>query len=235
MTANSFGVAVCTVSSVIYQACHSISTYLGPKYLHLLRNENEIRQKVGEFGAKYGMPHCFGCTDGTHMPMSSPSENSQDYFCYKQFHSLNVQAVCDFTSLFMDIECRWPESVHDSKVFANSLIFMKMRNGALPQTFQTLVPRLEKIPNYLIGDPAYPLTPHCMKEYDHCSNNEQVAFNNILRSARNPIECAFGRLKARWRILTRKMDLKLETIPVVMFCFAQHMQKKIIHILTRNW
>ena len=47
MTADSFGVAICTVSSVIYQACHSISTYLGPKYLHLPRNENEIRQKVG--------------------------------------------------------------------------------------------------------------------------------------------------------------------------------------------
>ena len=72
----------------------------------------------------------------------------------------------------MDIECRWPRSVHDSKVFANPSISMKMRNSALPQTFQNLVPGLEKIPNYLVGDPAYPLTPYCMKEYDHCSNNE---------------------------------------------------------------
>ena len=185
MTANSFGVAICTVSSVIYQVCHSISTYLGPKYLHLPRNEKEIRQKVGEFEAKYGMPQCFGCIDGTRIPISSPSENSQDYFCYKQFHSLNVQAVCDFRGLFMDIECRWPGSVHDSEVFASSSISMKMRNGGLPQTFHTLVPEPEKIPNYLTGDPAYPLTPYCMKEYDHCSNNEQVVFNNILRTLSN--------------------------------------------------
>ena len=44
----------------------------------------------------------------------------------------------------MDIECRWPGSVHDRKVFANSSISMKMRSGVLSQTFQTLIPRLEK-------------------------------------------------------------------------------------------
>ena len=45
----------------------------------------------------------------------------------------------------------------------------------------------------------------------------------MLRTAHNPIECAFGHLKVRWPILTRKMDLNLETIPtVVMACFVLH-------------
>ena len=100
---------------------------------------------------------------------------------------------------------------------------MKIRNGTLHETFQTLVSGLEKIPNYLIGDPTYHLPPYFLKEYGHCSNNEQVIFNNILRSARNPIKCAFGRLIARWGILTRKMGLKLEIIPVVIYaCFVLH-------------
>lgn len=50
-----------------------------------------------------------------------------------------------------------------------------------------------------------------------------MVFNNFLRSARNPIECAFGRLKARWSILTRKVNLNLETVPkVILTCFILH-------------
>ena len=77
--------------------------------------------------------------------------------------------------------------------------------------------------NYLIGDPAYPLTQFCLKEYQTCSENKQVIFNSMLRSARNQIECAFGRLKARWGFLRRKVDIKFEMIPLVAYsCFVLH-------------
>ena len=45
----------------------------------------------------------------------------------------------------------------------------------------------------------------------------------MLRSAWNPTECAFGRLKARWQVLTKKMDFKLEKIPTIIYaCFERH-------------
>ena len=136
---------------------------------------------------------------------------------------MNVQTVCDYKGYFSDVECRGPGSVHSAKVFANSAINYKLRRGTLNSTFQYPVEGGEKIPIYLIGDPAYPLVPFCMKEYESCLNNEQVIFNDMLRSARNPIECAFGRLKARWSILTRKIDLNLEIIPTLIYaCFVLH-------------
>lgn len=223
MTANSFGIALNTASNVVTEVCQAISSYLGPKYLHLPKDEEGMREKVAEFEAKFGMTQAFGCIDGTHIPIKCPSENSQDFFCYKQFFSLSVQAVCDYKGMFMDVECRWPGSVHDAKVFANSSINAKLRNNKLPTAFQTPVPGGVKIPNYLIGDPAYPLLPFCMKEYETCASNEQVIFNNMLRSARNPIECAFGRLKARWAILNTKMDIKLDLVPTIIYaCFVLH-------------
>ena len=98
-----------------------------------------------------------------------------------------------------------------------------MREDKLPTTYQTPVVSRAKVPNYLIGDPAYPLLPFCTKEYKTCTCNEEVIFNNLLRAARNPIECVFGRLKARWAILTRKIDFKLETIPKLVYeCFVLH-------------
>ena len=45
----------------------------------------------------------------------------------------------------------------------------------------------------------------------------------MLRSARNQVEYAFGRLKARWAFLTKTVDLKLESVPTVIYaCFVLH-------------
>ena len=135
MTANSFCVAICTASEIIVEVCTAIAKVIGPKYNSIPRNEKEMRNKVAEFESKYGMTQAFGCIDGTHVPIQRPLVNSQDYFCYKQFFSLSVQAICDYRGYFMDAECRWPGSVHDAKVFANSSVNRKLRNGKLPKCF----------------------------------------------------------------------------------------------------
>lgn len=60
-----------------------------------------------------------------------------------------------------------------------------------------------------------------MKEYDHCSTNREFIYNNMLRIAKNLIECVFCRLKVRWPLLTRKMDIKLENVSAVIYaCFV---------------
>ena len=62
-----------------------------------------------------------------------------------------------------------------------------------------------------------------MKEYQTCVENKQVVFSNLPRSSRNQIECSFGRLKARWRVLTKIVDLKFEVVSAVVYsCFVLH-------------
>ena len=94
--------------------------------------------KVAEFEAKFGMVQAFGAIDGTHIPIMAPPTNSQDYYNYKSFHPLNVKAVWDYHDLFLDVECRWSQSVHDAKMFANSGINRNLQNSQLPKAYQSI-------------------------------------------------------------------------------------------------
>ena len=69
MTANNFGVAINTASSVIYKVCLVIYQNLGPQCIRLPKTREELREKVSEFKAKFGMIQAFGCIDGTHIPI----------------------------------------------------------------------------------------------------------------------------------------------------------------------
>ena len=94
------------------------------------------------------------------------------------------------------------------------------------------------VPNYIIDDLAYPLTPLYIKELDTCSRNSEAVYNNFLCSARNTVECAFGRLKNRSSMLTRKMYLELDNFSTVIYaCFVLHIffLSIITHMLMRIW
>ena len=72
MIANSFGVAIYTVSVVFAEVCEAISKYMGPKFISLQKYEDEMGVKAGEFEAKLGVKQAFGCIGGTHIPIKYP-------------------------------------------------------------------------------------------------------------------------------------------------------------------
>ena len=146
-----------------------------------------------------------GCIDGTHIPIKQPNENAHDYFCYKMKFSLYVQGVCDHEGRFLDVDCSWPGSVHGTIVFSNSSVHKLFQESRIPNIERRLNEDDSlSIGRVLLGDPAYPLLPGLMKEFAKCSSNGEVIFNRTLRSVRNQIECAFGRLKGWRRILCGK-------------------------------
>ena len=119
VTANTFARHISTVTKIIKDVCCAIACN-GSKYVQLLQTKGAMIGKASDFEAKYGMHQAFGCIDSTHVTIIRTVEHSQDYFCYKQFFSINVQAVCDFRVLIMIVDSRWPGSVNYANGFANS-------------------------------------------------------------------------------------------------------------------
>ena len=91
-----------------------------------------------------------------------------------------------------------------------------LRSGSIPSLPKVIVSNTDPVLIGVLGDPAYPLLPYVMKEYPGGgSTSEGQFFRWHLCSARMVIECAFGRLKGRFAVLRRDMDINLNNLPDV--------------------
>ena len=118
---------------------------------------------------------------------------------------------------------RWPDSVQDARIYANCGVNEKFISREVPPVYEELVPGFALVSPLLLGDPVKPLLPNLIKVYPSCKNAKETNFNNTLRSARNQIECAFGRLKGRWRVLSRVIDVDLNFVLTLVYaCFVLH-------------
>ena len=135
-----------------------------------------------------------------------------------------LQGTVDSFGQFIDVVVGWPGSVHDARVFSNSSIGQKLENFTLFPPNDKII-RNTSIPLLLLGDPAYPLLENLMKPYSDNGrlSPKEFQFNKRLSSCRIAVEHAFGRLKSRWRILSKTIDIYLENVPtLVMACCILH-------------
>lgn len=76
-----------------------------------------------------------------------------------------------------------------------------------------------------MGDPAYPLLKWLIKGYTKSARltPQEKSFNVYLNSGRVCVEIAFGRLKARWRRLLKRIDVYYSYAPyLVSTCCILH-------------
>ena len=126
--------------------------------------------------------------DGIHIPIKITEEkrNKRSYFCWKQYYSINLQAVATYDMRFIDIFAGWPGSSHDSRVFSNNPLYR-----TLPDRLRTGPGRL--IDSYhIVADSAFPLKPEVLTPFKNARaaplNDVQKKYNTHLSSKRNVIQ-----------------------------------------------
>ncbi|CAM5127329.1 unnamed protein product [Natator depressus] len=125
-----------------------------------------------------------------------------------------LQALVDHKGRFTNINVGWPGKVHDALIFKNSGLFQQLQQGTFFPDQKITFGDVE-MPIVLLGDSTYPLMPWLVKPDTGSLVSSQELFNYRLSKCRMVVECAFGRLKVRWRNLLTRLDLSETNIPIV--------------------
>lgn len=94
VVSNVFGFSPASVCNFFHDVVSAIVKRLTPLHIKM---PNAIEAKVisEEFRQTNGFPQTIGCIDGSHIPITAPSNGSKDYLNRKGFHSIILQAVVD--------------------------------------------------------------------------------------------------------------------------------------------
>ena len=218
----SFNVGKSTVIEAVEDVVDALFD-IREEYIYFPITEEEVWATNQTFEDLTLLPNVVGAIDGTHIKIKTPTDSAADYFSRLQRHDVIVQAVADGNKRFLDLAAGFPGAMHDSLVLRRSKIGNQLEDGELLKgPVETIAGR--RIKPFLFGDSAYPLITWLMKPYPEATNDpREIKFNKELSSARVSVECAFGVLKGRWRILQKRLDSDISfTNRIIMACAVLH-------------
>nr|XP_023674813.1 putative nuclease HARBI1 isoform X1 [Paramormyrops kingsleyae]XP_023674815.1 putative nuclease HARBI1 isoform X1 [Paramormyrops kingsleyae] len=176
-----------------------------------------------QFAAVSRFPNVIGAIDCTHIAIKAPSENEATFLNKTQFHSINVQLICDANMVLTNVVARWPGSTHDAVILQKSSVGRNLEAGVLQDGW--LIGKLNEhiytpyemygrvfvymfsfdqyvhVP--LTGDSAYPLKPWLLTPFHHPCSEEEHRFNEAHGVAHKVIARTISCMKKRWRCLDR--------------------------------
>ena len=211
------GFGVSTVCSVVVDVSEPIIKELWTPTVgkHFPSSKEDFVSGMRDFEQLWQICYAFAAIDGCHIPIKCPPggrESNKEYHNFKEFFSIVLMAMVDAKGRFIWANCGIPGNTHDSLIFQSTNMYARIVNGKVIPDFDFVEDGVKMNP-LILGDSAFEFRPWIMKPYTNSTlNKEQRNFNNRLSRARMVIECAFGQLKGRWRILLRKCESKTYTV-----------------------
>ncbi|CAM4529899.1 unnamed protein product [Leuciscus chuanchicus] len=77
-----------------------------------------------------GLHNLIGAIDYTHVRIKAPSPDPFPYLNRMQYHSINVQVICDSVNHLLNVVSRFPGGAHYSYFMQNSSVGMRLEQGA---------------------------------------------------------------------------------------------------------
>lgn len=124
------GVSQPTISRTMPAVLAAIKS-LSRTYIQFPYNDAQQSVIKRQFYEIAGFPNVVGAIDCTHVRLKAPSMNDYAFINCKNYHSINVQVICDAKLSLLNVVAKWPGGTHDSFIFQNSCVGVRLQEGAL--------------------------------------------------------------------------------------------------------
>eukprot|EP00117_Sycon_ciliatum_P013201 scpid68951/ scgid13950/ Putative nuclease HARBI1; Harbinger transposase-derived nuclease len=214
-----FQVGVSTVSGIVHEVVETLAAPVTQDSIVFPVGE-QLQRTMRRFEEMTNLPMCGGAVDGTFVRIVKPELYGDGYWCYKQHSAVLLFACVDSRGFFTFVDVGAPGSVGDAAVYNQSRLKINVENGEW-LNFPVWQCGDASVRPFLIGDSAFSLSPFLMKIY--AGNNltaEETSFNYAQIRARRVVECAFGRLKERFHVVseTRSNDPHFASKAALLCC-----------------
>lgn len=142
------------------------------------------------------------------------------FFNYKKYFSVVLQGIADANYKLIAIDVGGYGKQSDGGAFQSSGFYRLLTTKEIKIPEPSNLPGTQtKAPYVFIGDEAYPLLQFLLKPFGGKNLPiDHENFNNRLSRARKTIECTFGILTSKWRILSKPIETDILVADNIIKC-----------------
>ena len=239
---------------------HAFTTFgakfLYPRFVHMPQTTADLRNCEAEF-ATAGFPGCIGSTDATHIPLDKVTAAfRQMHLGYKSvFTTRTYNLTVNHRRQILHTTTGHPGRWNDKTLIRFDTFMADLRDGAFDKIMDFRLHRTKKMNHsgtagdnddieevtikgaYVIVDNGYLRWPTTIPPMKDTCNRSELRFSQWLESLRKDVECTFGILKGRWRILKTGIRCHNTEISdnIWMTCCALHNLLLDVDGLSKKW
>ncbi|XP_018430000.1 PREDICTED: putative nuclease HARBI1 [Nanorana parkeri] len=205
------GMSQPTFSRILKQVVEAILKH-SRRLIHFPSSSADWQRVKQDFFLLGGMPNCLGAIDCTHIALAPPREREEVFRNWKDFHSLNVQVVCDSHLRIMSVNAAFPGSCHNSYILRQSALYDKFTQRQMPD-------------GWLVGHAGYGNQPWLMTPLAAAETAAEARYNCAHQKTLHCLERLFGVWKSRFRCLSSTGKLlyaPTRVAELVIVCAALH-------------
>ena len=186
-------------------------TVLYDKFVIQPNNEDELKKHSSSY-TMAGFPGCIGSTDATHIVMENCAYRlRQLHLGYKDTHTARTyNLTCDHRRRIISTTSGHPARFNDKTLITFDTFMNELRDGKFDKTFSfelydtnscDEIIKVKYRGCYVIVDNGYHNWSITIPPIKSTTLRSEIRFSEWLESMRKDVECCFGILKGRFRIL----------------------------------